>query len=74
MGIDQLEARLLDLPVRECARLAEALLASLDGADESDIEQLWLDKAQCRAREVDDGIVQPISAEEFRRRAHARFK
>jgi hypothetical protein len=37
----------------------------------NEIESLWLEKAALRAKELDDGTVQPISAKEVSRKAQA---
>jgi hypothetical protein len=46
--------------------LPEELLLSLEDADETEIEAQWLEEAARRARELDDGLVTSISAEEVR--------
>ena len=55
----ELEAR--SLPREERARLAEALLASLE--EEAEIEQAWRDEVRRRAAELDAGTVEAVSAE-----------
>ncbi|OGC05758.1 addiction module antitoxin RelB, partial [candidate division KSB1 bacterium RBG_16_48_16] len=52
-------------------KLAQKLLLSLEILTESEIVEDWLIEAQLRARELDAGTVQPISAEEVRRKAQA---
>jgi hypothetical protein len=46
MSIEQLEAEALKLPRHIRARLAEALIASLD--EDSESEQAWEDEAEVR--------------------------
>lgn len=71
MKLNQIEAEALNLSEVERAELAQKLLLSLDTLSESEIAGGWLMEAQCRARELDEGSVQPISAEEVRRKAQA---
>ncbi len=65
------EQEALRLPPEERAKLAQKLLLSLDTLSEKELGQAWLIEADRRARELDRGDVQPISAEEVRRRARA---
>jgi putative addiction module component (TIGR02574 family) len=69
-----LEEEALSLPPRDRAKLAERLLESLDNLPERDVEALWLDVAERRAREIDAGQVQLITPEELERRVRARLK
>lgn len=71
MSFEQIENTALQLSEGERAKLAQKLLLSLDVLSESDIAEDWLIEAQRRARELDAGIVQPISAEEVRHKALA---
>lgn len=71
MSFEQIENTTLQLSEGERAKLAQKLLLSLDVLSESDIAEDWLIEAQRRARKLDAGIVQPISAEEVRRKALA---
>ncbi len=59
---EQLENEAQSLPREERARLAEALIASLD--EEAEMERAWLAEAERRAAELDSGAVQSIPAEE----------
>ncbi|MDZ7343717.1 MAG: addiction module protein [candidate division KSB1 bacterium] len=71
MSLEQIEDKALQLPEADRAKLAQKLLLSLDALSETEIAEDWLIEAQRRARELDAGIVQPISAEEVRRKAQA---
>ncbi len=72
MNLDQIEHDILQLSEEEeRAELAQKLLLSLDSPSEGEIEDGWLVEAQRRARELDDGIVQPVPADEVRRKAQA---
>ena len=71
MNLKQIEDEVLHLPVDERAELAQKLLLSLDSGSEDEIESDWLLEARHRAKELDEGIVQPIPAEEVKRKAQA---
>ena len=64
-----LQEAALDLPPDERASLARTLLLSLDEQPEAELVETWLSEAERRARELDRGEVQPVSAEEVRRKA-----
>lgn len=71
MKLNQIEAEALNLSEEERAELAQRLLLSLDTPSEEEIAEDWLIEAQRRARELDEGIVQPVSADDVRRKAQA---
>ncbi len=71
MKLNQIEAEALNLSGEERAELAQKLLLSLDTPSEEEIAEDWLMEAQRRARELDEGLVQPVPAEEVRRKAQA---
>ena len=71
MKLKQIEDEVLQLSEDERAELAQKLLLSLDEPSESEIAEDWLLEAQRRARELDEGIVQPVPADEVRRKAQA---
>ena len=71
MKLKNIEDEALHLPEDERAELAQKLLLSLDAPSEGEIEEDWLVEAQRRARELDEGIVQPVPADEVRRKAMA---
>ncbi|MFC1681802.1 addiction module protein [Pseudomonadota bacterium] len=71
MKLKNIEDEALHLPEDERAELAQKLLLSLDAPSEGEIAEDWLVEAQRRARELDEGIVQPVPADEVRRKAMA---
>jgi len=71
MKLKQIEDEALHLSEDERAELAQKLLLSLDTQSESEIAEDWLVEAKRRARELEEGTVQPIPAEEVRRKARA---
>lgn len=71
MKLKQIEDEILHLSEDERAELAQKLLLSLDEPSEEEIAEDWLVEAQRRARDLDEGIVQPVPADEVRRKAQA---
>jgi putative addiction module component (TIGR02574 family) len=71
MDVKDIENKALQLPEKERAELAQKLLLSLEEPSANEINENWLNEAQCRARELDEGTVQPIPAEEVRKKAQA---
>lgn len=71
MDLKQIEIEALQLSGEERAELAQKLLLSLEMTTVLGIEKEWMIEAHRRARELDDGTVQPIPAEEVRRKAQA---
>ena len=65
----RVENEALRLPPEERAKLAQKLILSLDTLSEEELEQVWLVEADRRARELDRGEIQPVSAEEVRCKA-----
>ena len=74
MNAKTVEEKALELPAQERAKLAERLLESLDNLPERDVEALWLEVAERRAKEIDDGSVELVTPEELDRRVKARLK
>ena len=71
MNLKQIEGEALHLSEEERAELAQKLLISLDSPSENEISEAWLKEAQRRARELDEGTIQPISSDEVKRKAQA---
>ena len=71
MDPQTVEQEALLLPQEDRAKLAQKLLLSLDTLSEEESKQAWLVEADRRARELDNGNIQPISAEEVRRKARS---
>jgi putative addiction module component (TIGR02574 family) len=74
MNASTIQEEALALPLPERAKLVERLLESLDTLPETEAEALWLDVAERRAREIDEGKVQLVTPEELERRIQARFR
>ncbi len=71
MDLKTLEKEALNLSPEDRATLAQRLLLSLEDLSEGELNEVWLVEAERRARELDKGTVQPIPAEEVRRKAQA---
>jgi putative addiction module component (TIGR02574 family) len=71
-SIIELEA--LHLPPAERAKLAHSLLLSLENLSDAELQEAWLDEAQSRADEIDEGLVELISAEEVSAKARLLLK
>lgn len=69
-----IEREALHLPVAERAKLARSLLLSLDNMTETELHEAWLDEAQRRADEIDQGSIELISAEEVSAKARQLLK
>ncbi len=74
MDTSLIEHEALLLPVSERAKLAHKLLLSLDSLSDSEIEVAWLDEAERRANDIDQGLVRLIPAEEVSRKARNLLK
>jgi putative addiction module component (TIGR02574 family) len=70
----RIEEEALHLPQEDRARLALRLLESLDEEFTTDADKLWADEVSRRAREIDEGKVDLISAEKLEERVNARLK
>ena len=64
-----IEREALHLPATDRARLAHNLLLSLENLSEDELSEAWLDEAERRAAEIDNGTVNLISAEEVSAKA-----
>lgn len=71
MGINEIEAEIRKLPIRDRSVLAKWIVESLDELSESEIEALWAEEAERRLDELEQGLVTEIPAEEVLRRARA---
>jgi putative addiction module component (TIGR02574 family) len=54
--------------------LAEDLIASLEPEDQETRDRLWLEEAERRDKEIEDGLVRAIPGEEVMRRLRSRYK
>jgi hypothetical protein len=71
MNLRDIEREAMHLTEEERAELAQKPLLSLESSAEDAIAEEWLVEAARRARELDAGLVEPVPAEEVRRKALA---
>jgi putative addiction module component (TIGR02574 family) len=64
----------LALSPEEREMLAEHLMGSLTPENQKRIEALWVEEAERRDKEIEDGIVKPIPGEEVMSRMRSRYK
>ncbi|MEQ1794127.1 MAG: addiction module protein [Nitrospira sp.] len=72
--VAEIEAKIRSLSSEDRAELIRALIGELDGPADVDVERAWLAEAQRRHREVVEGKVQPIPAEQVFANLRARLK
>jgi len=58
----------LALPANDRARVAQALLRSLDEGDDEDAADAWRDELQRRLDDLDGGRVTPLSLDDVKQR------
>jgi putative addiction module component (TIGR02574 family) len=73
-SLQELETEIRSLSSTERTRLLRDLIANLDGDVETDVERAWLDEVEQRHREVKEGVVEPIPANEVFQRARSRLR
>jgi putative addiction module component (TIGR02574 family) len=71
MSFDELVAEVEKLSLQERAALAKRIVESLDELSESEVEALWLQEAERRLDELEQGRATEVPAEEVLRRAKA---
>lgn len=68
--IEKLAEQAMMLPTESRARLAEMLVESLDAADLTDLDQLWIAEAKRRRNEVRAGQTATVPGDEALRSVH----
>lgn len=71
VDFELIEKQALSLNAQQRARLAQELLDSIDRLTPAEVEALWLDEAERRSREIDNGAAVLVSGEEVARKARA---
>ena len=74
MSLEELEAEAMKLAPEARAKLAHALLASLEDLSEAEIESLWVDEALRRDDEIDAGKVSLRPADRVLKDARLRLR
>jgi len=67
--ITDIEKSIFNLPPDERAALAYRIWDSLEGFADAEIEKAWLDEADRRWQELENGEVRPIPAKKVMQRA-----
>jgi len=71
MCLEELEAEIKKLDLKDRALLAKRIVESLDELSEAEIKALWVEEAERRLDEMENGLVTEIPVEEALRRARA---
>lgn len=71
MSVLELEVEIRKLPLRDRARLAKRLVESLDDLSEAEMDALWIEEAERRLDEMEQGQVAEVPADEALRRIRA---
>ena len=71
--IEDIENEVRSLSVDDRMHLLRDLIADLDGGMDKDVEKAWLEEAERRYKEVKEGDVELIPADEVFARARARL-
>ncbi len=72
--VAEIEAKIRALSHEEKTELIRSLIADLDGPEEADVEQAWLEEAERRHRELLDGKTQGVPGEQVFENLRARLK
>jgi putative addiction module component (TIGR02574 family) len=62
--LETIEDEIRELSVADKETLLRVLWEELDGPPDSEVDAEWLKEAQRRAKEIDDGVVECIPAEQ----------
>jgi putative addiction module component (TIGR02574 family) len=71
MSLEELEAEVKKLSLEDRAALAKWIVASLDELSEAEMEALWVEEAERRLDELEQGRVTDVSVEDVLCRARA---
>ena len=76
MGVPkhELETEALKLPASDRAQLAHRLIESLGGLGEGDFEQAWIEEAERRYAEYQNGLIPARDADAVFREARRRLE
>lgn len=73
-SIREIEQEVRALQTAERNQLLRELIADVDGESEHGIEEAWLQEAQRRYKELQNGLVEPVPAADVIREARSRLK
>ena len=72
--VEDIENEIRSLSVDDRMHLLRDLIADLDGSMDEDVEKAWLEEVERRYKDLKEGEVELIPAEEVFARARARLK
>jgi len=72
--IEDIENEIRSLSTDDRMHLLRDLIADLDGSMDEDVEKAWLEEAERRYKQLKEGKVELIPAEEVFAQARARLK
>jgi len=72
--IEDIENEIRSLSANDRMQLLRDLIADLDGSMDEDVEKTWLEEAERRYKQLKEGKVELIPAEEVFAQARARLK
>ena len=73
MTVEKIEIEALQIPSIDRLRLAEKLLASLDGPDQEEYDQAWQIEVEDRIDAFDRGEIEARDSEQIHREIETRF-
>lgn len=73
-SLAELEKQAMELPLSERARLISSLIASLDAADEGDVEAAWAAEVERKLAEYEAGRVKAIPGDEVMKEARRKLR
>lgn len=74
MATAKLEEQLSKLSESEKKQLLRRLIADLDEGQDQDVKRAWLEEAQRRYKELKDGMVSAVGADEAIEKARDRLR
>jgi len=72
--VAEIEQKIRSLKPKEKMELLRSLIAELDGGSDANVERAWLDVAKRRQREIVEGRVKTIPAEQIFKKGRSRLK
>lgn len=72
-AIEDIESEIRALSTDDRMHLLRDMIADLDGGMDEDVEKAWLEEAERRRKELKEGKVEPVPAEEVFARARVRL-
>ena len=71
MDFELIEKQALSLSAVQRAQLARELLDSIDNLTPAEVEALWIDEAERRAKEIDSGTAVLVAGDDVAKKARA---